>query len=275
MNERSAAIPAVEGTIQSDPFDNLPVAYVEMDVHGKITSTNRQTRSLHSEHAGELIGTVPWELMPAEEQELSRAAFMAVLQAEADPPPVRRSVFTSSGSFRILELHRNIIRNAAGQPTGMRVVSVDVTESHQAEQEARRARVWLESVLAAMADAVIVTDSLGLIRTVNPAAEKLFGWKAAELKGKVIEQALPVLCYASRDKTQGSFKLALHKRVRGVAMILDHQRREVRVEIGSSPILDNEHGGTVGVVNVLRRVEEAAWEGHRTPRSWGGHDCAR
>lgn len=258
MNESSASVLTPEGSGQSDQLDDLPVAYVEMDSRGVIVRANRLTRSLHSEHTGELIGRLAWELVPVEEQEPNCAAFMAVLQAGVDPPPVRRSVFTNSGSFRVLELHRNLIRNAAGQPTGMRVVSVDITDAHKAAEEARRARLWLESVLASMADAVIVTDALGFIRTVNPAAEQLFGWKAAELKGKVIERALPVLSYLSRDAAQPSFKLALHQHVRGVATILDRQRREVRVEIGASPILDSEHGGTVGVVNVLRRLDDAA-----------------
>lgn len=258
MNESSASVLTVEGNGQSDPLDDLPVAYVEVDSHGVIVRANRLTLAQHSSHVGELIGRLAWDLVPVEEQEPNCAAFMAVMQAGVDPPPVRRSVFTSSGSFRILELHRNLIRDTAGKPTGMRVVSVDITDAHKAAEEARRARLWLESVLASMADAVIVTDALGFIRTVNPAAEQLFGWKAGELKGKVIERALPVLSYVSRDAAQASFKLALDHHLRGVATILNRDRKEVRVEIGASPILDSEHGGTVGIVNVLRRLDDAA-----------------
>lgn len=257
MNEIPGAMPAAGDHDQSDPLDELPVTYVEMNEHGAITRANRLTRSLHSSHADELIGKLLWDLMPAEEQELSSAAFKTAMETGQEPPVVRRSIYTSPGVFRVYELHHNLIRDAQGQPTGMRMVSVDVTEAHQEQKEAQRACLWLESVLGSMADAVIVTDALGFIRTVNPAAEELLGRKAAEVEGKVIESALPLLSYLSDDKTQASFAMALDKPVRGVAIILDRERRELRVEIGASPIVDKDRGFTIGVVSVLRRVEKA------------------
>ena len=37
--------------------------------------------------------------------------------------------------------------------------------------------------------------------------------------------------------------------------MLDRERREVRVDITTSPIVDKENGITTGVVSVVRRVE--------------------
>jgi PAS domain S-box-containing protein len=255
MNEVPEIVPAISGL---EMLDGLPVAYVELDVHGAITRANRLTRSLHSSHAGELIGKLAWELMPAEEQEQSRAAFRTAMETGEDPPVARRFIYTNSGSFRMHELHRNVIRDAGGQPAGMRVVTVDVTEAHKAYEEARRARLWLESVLASLADAVIVTDALGFIRTVNPAAEELFGWKGAEMTGKLIEEALPAPSHLPGDQTEFSFAMALNGHHRGAATLLDRERREVRVEIGASPIVDQDSGFTAGVVSVLRRAKDAA-----------------
>ncbi|MGA2350483.1 MAG: PAS domain-containing protein [Terracidiphilus sp.] len=255
MNEISGALPAAAGDCPSDALDELPVSYVEMDAHGAITRANRLSRLHHSADAGELIGKLAWELMPTEEQELSCAAFMMALEMRQNPPVARRSIYTSSGDFLVYELHRNLILDRQGQPVGMRVVSVDVSDAHRAYEEAERGRLWLESVLGALTDAVIVTDSLGLIRTVNPAAEELFGWKAAELIGKEVEKALPVLSCVSDDKAHPGFTIGLDERAQGVATMLDRECREVRVMIGSSPIVDRELGCTAGVVSVLRQVE--------------------
>jgi PAS domain S-box-containing protein len=247
---------ATEANGQVDPLDELPVAYVEIDAKGAIARASRLARSLHSKDCGELIGKMAWELMPTDEQEQSCAALMTAMQTGEDPPVARRSIFTSSGAFRVHELHRNMIRDAEGQPVGMRVVTVDVTEAHKAREEAERARVWLESVLSSMADAVIVTDALGFIRTVNPAVEELFGWTAAELIGKAIERALPVLKFISRGNEKLEFTMALESRIRGVASILSRERKEVTVEISTSPISDKESGFTAGVISVMRRAEE-------------------
>jgi hypothetical protein len=40
MSDMPGTLPAAEGNAQSDPLDELPVAYVEMDAHGAITRAN-------------------------------------------------------------------------------------------------------------------------------------------------------------------------------------------------------------------------------------------
>jgi len=227
-----------------------------MDAHGAVTRANRITRALHSCHAGELIGKMAWELMPIEEQDLSAAAFVLAMETGIDPGVSRRSIYSSDESFRVFDLHRNLIRDANGKPIGMRVVSVDVTEAVTAQQEAEKARLWLESVFASIPDAIIVTDALDVIRSVNPAAEKLFGWKADELTGQDFEQAFSLR--PINGQTEAGLVMVLSKAVRGVATMLDRERRALRVEICSSPMLEKEHGFTAGVVNVLRRMEEAS-----------------
>ena len=258
MSETSESMPEMQANPSTDPLDELPVAYVEMNVRGAITRANRMTRALHSSHAGELIGKLAWELMPTEEQDRSYAVFMTAIETGVNPPVARRSLYDSSGNFRVYDLYRNLIRDPQGKPVGMRVVSVDVTEAHKAHSEADQARQWLESVMESLSDAVIVTDALGFIRTVNPAAEKLLGWTSEELIGSEVESALPVLASVSGGKSQISFSMALESSALVVATLHDREQRELLVEIGSSPIIDKKTGCTAGVVSVLRRVDEAA-----------------
>ena len=254
MNKIPASIPAANGPGQSNAIDELPVAYVEMDAHGAITRANRITRALHSSHAGELIGRLAWELMPTEEQDLSCAAFLTAMETGLEPGISRRSIYSCDESFRVFDLHRKLIRDAVGKPVGMRVVSVDVTEAVTAQQEAEKARQWLESVFTSMPYAVVVTDALGVIRSVNPAAEDLFGWKAGELIGQEFEE---VFSPRSFDGHAGvGLVTVLSKKMLGVAEMLDRERRSLRVEIRSAPLLEKERGFTAGVVNVMHRVEK-------------------
>jgi PAS domain S-box-containing protein len=258
MNEIPAMVPAMTGKSALEMLDELPVAYVEINAHGVITHANRVACGLLTAQGTELAGKLIWGLMPLGEQEQSRAAFLLCLELGEEPPVVRRSLYTSRGEFRVCELHRGLIRDEQGHPVGMRYVGVDVTESHNAYEEARRARLWLESVIASLADAVIVTDALGFIRSVNPAAETLFGWKAGELTGRLIEEALPVLSCSSGGKTEYSFARLLESHCRGTAILLDRGLQEVRAEISASPIVDKDQGFTAGLVCVLRQLKEAS-----------------
>jgi hypothetical protein len=53
-----------------------------------------------------------------------------------------------------------------------------------------------------------------------------------------------------------NFTMALEGHCRGIATILDRQRRELRLEIRTSPILEKGTGYTTGVVTVLSRLEQ-------------------
>ena len=266
MTQELAILPAIQDNAtpnnatkdnaDMEILDQLPVAYVEMDANGVIVRANRLSHSLHPSHSGELIGKHAWDLMPSDEQQLSRAAFFQALNTAQDLPVARRPILTTSGEFRTYELHRSVIRNASKRATGMRVVSVDVTESHRAQEEAQREHAWLESVLASLRDAVIVTDALGFIRNVNGAAEELFGFKSEQVLGEAFEDVLPLVSYLSESNTEYSHRLVLDQPSKGIAGFLDCRRNVVNVEIATSPIVDKSSGFTSGVVTLLHKVAD-------------------
>jgi PAS domain S-box-containing protein len=255
MRDNPLASPSVALGADDDAIEELPVAYVEVDATGMITRSNRAARAMHSTGDVEITGKHVWEFSPDGDVDADRARFLATINSGEMPPIVRRSLY-SNGEFRSYDLHRTLIRNLAGQPVGVRAVTFDVTEAQFAHEAARRSRMWLESVLDSMSEAIVITDSLGFIRAVNPATEALFGWKAAELEGKVVEKAFPLLAYRSESNVKLSFNMALQTRLKGVATLLDRSRQELQVEISTSPIFDKSTGFTIGVVSVMRRIHE-------------------
>ena len=237
-----------------DAVDELPLPYVEMDAMGIVTRANRAALALHPQEHGELIGKMAWEMLATDEKEQSCAAYLSFMESSQEPPPVVRSLYTGHGEFRSCEVHRCLIHDTEGRPAGMRMMLVDVSQARRELEEAHVRSGWLESILHSMAVAVIVTDALGFIRIVNPAAEQLFGWKAKELIGKVVERGLPLLSFASEQGNELSFSMKLSGACRGMATILARDRREVRVELTTSPIVDKATGYTIGVVSLLRGI---------------------
>jgi PAS domain S-box-containing protein len=239
-------------------LDELPMAYVELNAEGMIVFANRAARALQPASHGDLVGKYPWQQMPSDEQERSRSDFFRCMQSGEDPPVIRRSLYTTVGAFRTHEVHRSLVRDPDGKPTGMRAVTMDVTEAHLAQEEARNAQLWLESILDSLAEAVIVTDALGFIRNVNPAAEEFFGWPAGELSGQLIEKRIPMLAFRTRSGKTLSFHMALDGPCLGDGTILDRARDIIQVEITASPIIDKENGCTMGVVSIWRKMKLAA-----------------
>jgi PAS domain S-box-containing protein len=242
-----------------DPIDELPLPYIEMDSHGVITRANRAALALHPPDRGELIGRSAWDLMAADEKDQSFAAFCSIIESGPRPGDelevVHRSLCDRSGQFRAYQVHRSLLRDAAGNPAGMRMLFVDATDAKKALEEANRKSLWFQSVFDSLSEAVIVTDAVGFIRSVNPAAETLLGRQASELEGMLIEQGLPTLAYVSGFRLGLTFTMSLDGPSKGIASVLDRERRELHLELGTSPVFDKQSGATTGVVLVLHQLQ--------------------
>jgi len=238
-------------------LDELPVPYIQMDNHGVITHVNRATLSLHPPERGSLIGSTAWELMATDEKEPSCAAYFLLMETGEDPPVIYRSLFDSSGRFRTYQMHRSLIRGVDGKPTGMRMICWDVTESKNALEEACSRNLRLESLFESAPEAILVTDTVGFITSLNRAAEELLGWKDSQLKGEMVEKGLPILAYTPIDPLPSGEEFnhmtALGSRTRGVATILDRSGQTLRVDISTAPMIEKDGDTTIGVVNILRR----------------------
>lgn len=253
VEDAAEGVPAASGG--EDCIDQLPLPYIELDGHGVITRANRAALALHPEDRGALIGQTAWNLVAADEKDPSFASYCSALELGEDPGKVRRALCDRSGQFRTYEIYRSLIRDEIGAATGMRMLCVDVSEAKREMEEARGGREWLKSVVEAMCAAVIVTDAVGFIRAVNPAAEALLGGEAAELVGRSIEEGLPVRAFLPGGCGACTFTRWLEGPLQGIATILNCRGREVHVELSASPIVDKENDSTAGVVLELRAME--------------------
>ncbi len=257
MNESCLTVPAAPERALPREIDEMSLAYLEVDADGLITRANRAALALHHPDHGDLLGKKGWDLMAFDEKVFSRAAFSAQMQSGMQPPVITRSIFDRSGSFHAYQLHRSLIRDAAGNPSGMSMVAVDVTEMTETLDEARRARQWLENAMAAVADAVVLTDILGVVRAVNPAAEKLFGFNSSELTGRVIEETVPMLDFQSDDGSPLNRRIVIERTCKGTATLVCRDHREVKVHITTSPVVDRGSSSVIGVVAFLRKSDAA------------------
>jgi PAS domain S-box-containing protein len=235
-------------------INHLPLPYLEIDAHGIITRANRAALALHHPEQGELIGRSGWDMMAIDEKDRSSAAFLSLMKSGEEPPVICRSVFDRSGRFRTYEMHRSLIRKGRKKVAGMRMVCMDVTETKQALDEAQRTCQWLESAMRSVAEAVILTDALGMIRSVNPAAEKLSGWSAKELTGMTIDEVLPIQARPGGGALLG-LQAMLELPLSGMATVMTRDWSQIKVEISTSPIFDKDSGSLSGVAAILRRAE--------------------
>ena len=230
---------------------DLPVAYTEVDAEGIIRVANEAACRLHEMTAEELIGHCVWEFVPCDEALRDQKDFFHDLNSTEELGPIRRSLYTVRGGYRSHELHRRVLRDGDGAPVGICSVTFDVSELEAAHRETKQARMWLESAMAAISQAVVVTDALGFVRYINPAAERLTSWLTSELVGQQFEKGMPILRAVSKSGKPLSFRMTLLEPWHGDVELMTRDRRTVAVWLSASPIVDGETGYTSGVVIVL------------------------
>ncbi len=98
------------------------------------------------------------------------------------------------------------IRDRDGLVIGAVLVFRDVTGEYAAEQALRDSNELIQTVLNTVGDGIVtMLASGGVIATVNPAAERMFGYSASELMGKNFSMLIPEL-----DQNQDNDSLAYY-----------------------------------------------------------------
>ena len=86
------------------------------------------------------------------------------------------------------------IRDRDGQVVGAVLVFRDVTEEYAAQQALRDSAALIQTILNTVVDGIITLHARGgIVETVNPAAERMFGYTAAELIGQNFSLLIPEL----------------------------------------------------------------------------------
>jgi len=124
-----------------------------------------------------------------------------------------------------------------------------------ARQNAEQLRITLHCI----GDAVITTDETGLVTLMNPVAENLTGWTAAEGIGKHLHVILHIINAKTREPATNPLDLVLKSgKTVGLAnhtVLISKKGTEYQIADSAAPIIDN-NGLVSGVVLVFRDVTE-------------------
>ena len=160
-----------------------------------------------------------------------------------DADAVQMRITRPTGEMRILQARGRVHHNAAGRVTRVLGSIQDVTDRIAATAEIEHASQQLAALVNDAPLAIATADCDGRVTSWNPAAERLFGWTAAE----VIGRRVPII----PPEREAEFRQILERRLSDQAVLaLETQRMRkdgtlVDVEIATAPVRDAS-GGIVG-----------------------------
>ena len=113
-------------------------------------------------------------------------------------------------------------------------------------------RLTLDSI----GDGVIVTDSLGAVQYLNPAATTLTGWSDEEAKQQPIEEVFPVLRARHPHLTTNPVLRCIQEdcpvRIDGHVKLVNYHGQQLNIEANASPIRSRTSQSVLGAVMVFR-----------------------
>ena len=236
-------------------FDLVPVAVYACDANGVIQEYNRRAAQLWGREPGR-NGEEPrfcgsykiyypdGRYMPHEECPMARALRGEKLK----PKDVEIVVERPNGERRNVIPAPQILKDRDGKIVGAINCLYDITERKRAETAAMR----LAAAVRSSHDAIVAKDLNGIITDWNQSAERIFGYKAKEIKGKSILTVIP-------KERQSEEREILRKIRRGES--IDHYEtvrcrkdgRLIDISLTISPIKDSE-GKIVGVSKIARDI---------------------
>ncbi len=152
-----------------------------------------------------------------------------------------------------------IINNDTHEVTGVVEFVRDITQRVLAQEQIIESEENLRITINSIGDAVITTNTKGIITNMNPVAETLTGWEETEAIGKELTEVFNIVNAKTKERAINPVEKALEKgKIVGLAnhtMLINRQGVGYQIADSASPI-KNKVGEITGVVLVFRDVTE-------------------
>lgn len=136
-------------------------------------------------------------------------------------------------SVRWLEARGTLFYDDARQPVRMIGVCSDITLRKRLEQQLRgqldelaNAESRIRSVVDTVIDGIITIDERGIVDSFNPAAERIFGYSSAEVRGRNIRMLMPEPYHSEHDGYVANYLRTGDAKIIGIGREVTGQRKD-------------------------------------------------
>jgi PAS domain S-box-containing protein len=253
-NERLQAELRAEIRLADMLTGTSPALLTTVDTQGRLLTANPAAVAASGhDDASEVLGRFFWEIFIAE---VEREEMVARFAAAAPDFPLSEyeNAFTNArGEDRVIYWRSAPVLGEDGTVVRLVAGGLDITERKRREEEARAGAERLRAVIEGAPVAIVEVDNRQRVQGWNPAAERIFGWKAEDVIGARTPLIPPEREHEFREIIDegigGGARTGYEtKRLRSDGTLVD-------VELSTAPIR-NADGTVVGQMAVLSDITE-------------------
>jgi PAS domain S-box-containing protein len=138
----------------------------------------------------EVRGKKPGHLLRGPETDPQTVAYMRERISRGEGYSVELVNYSKTGRKYWLTIEVQPIYDDSGQVANFMAIQGDITERKRAEAELRKTNTLQRGILNAANYAITSVDEAGIFLTFNPAAEKMLGYRAEEVIGKMTPELI-------------------------------------------------------------------------------------
>ncbi|MHC9543922.1 MAG: response regulator [Vulcanimicrobiota bacterium] len=177
-------------------FNSLQDVYYRTDLNGVLLEISPSITSYSGYRVEELIGQ---SVVNFYNDPSRRADMMKNLRESGVLNDFEIQMKRKDGTALDVSLNVHFIRDAGGSPTGVEGLLREISERKRTERDFQEREEKLRTVMNNVVDGIITVSERGIIETVNPAAENIFGYSAAELIERNVKILVPDAIKVNHD----------------------------------------------------------------------------
>ena len=270
QEETSAQLQRANATLQVSEeklavtLNSIGDAVMTTDAEARVTLLNPLAVTLTGWTQAQAVGRPVDEIfhiINKETREVSTIPVMATLEHGTVQGLANHTVLIArDGGERDIADSCAPIRNREGDVVGAVLVFRDVTKEYAVQDALRDGATLTQAIFHSVSDGLITINERGKIETVNPAAERLFGYVAAEVIGQDLSVLVPVLYPIDHDGDCVHFAGAAEARLDGAGREVSGQRKDgsaVPIDLALNEMWLRGQRHFVGVVRDITARKEA------------------
>lgn len=233
-------------------------ANIMLDNNGSIMTWNQGAERLHVYTADEIIGRhfsifSPPDAVAKATANLAQALENGRVEDEGwclrkgAPPFWAHKVITA-------------LYNDSGELKGYSLITRDITERMQFEEQLRDSAERIHVIHDTVADGIITIDEQGAIETINKATEGIFGYTAAEIAGRNINILMPEPDHSAHGGYLERYRRTGDARIVGTSREVSGQRKDgsiFPIELSVNEMQLGEGRYFVGMVRDITQRKQA------------------
>lgn len=227
-----------------------PIGIFLNDAAGACVYTNPRWQEITGKTLEESLGEGGLQAIASDDREAVVAEWQACVEAGREFSREFRCT-RSAEDVRWVYSRAAVVRSATGLVSGYVGTLEDITERKQVGEALSRSEERLRAVVNNMVNGLITIHEHGSIESFNPAAEKIFGYEAAEVIGQNVKLLMPEPYHSEHDGYLSNYLRTGQKKIIGIRREVVGRRKDGRLfpmDLDLSDFLDGEHRMFAGLV---------------------------